>query len=264
MADETFSRFQQAVEVQRTKKEDKLSCSTSTLTENMREQPKATKLVYSPRRHTKAVGKSDENGKSSKSKSLVKDTKTKSDDSSSSSLSLFEGREKRTSLKVLQPSADGQKLLVGGTSGRKTKRDTQKPKKRTQQRNALSSTQKQLKHYLSKQSEEDETKSSSSEVENAITSVAVRPDVASSSDEVLSLMVLDQAPEKYWELLAEERRKALEETLEENMKLYEIIENLKAENSALKEKASNTDYFATMYKITKNDLPPTEDPTNDC
>ena len=30
---------------------------------------------------------------------------------------------------------------------------------------------------------------------------------------------LDPAPEKYWKLVAEERRKALEETLEENLKV---------------------------------------------
>ena len=70
MADETFLYFQQAVDVCGSKKEDKLPCPNSTLAENMREQPKATKLVYSPKRPTKTVGKSDENGKS-----LVKDTK---------------------------------------------------------------------------------------------------------------------------------------------------------------------------------------------
>ena len=35
----------------------------------------------------------------------------------------------------------------------------------------------------------------------------------------ISITFLDRPPEKYWELVAEERRKALEETLTENMKV---------------------------------------------
>jgi hypothetical protein len=73
MAEINISHFRQESDCGRTKREDNLSCSSSTLAENMREQPKATKLVYSPRRPTKNSGKSDENSKISKS--LLKETK---------------------------------------------------------------------------------------------------------------------------------------------------------------------------------------------
>jgi hypothetical protein len=72
MAENNISQFRQELDFRRTNKEDNLSCSSCTLAENMREQPKATKLVYSPKVPSKKVGKSDENGKT---KSLPKDTK---------------------------------------------------------------------------------------------------------------------------------------------------------------------------------------------
>ncbi|CAB3995731.1 Geminin [Paramuricea clavata] len=257
MAEINISHFRQESDCGRTKREDNLSYSSSTLAENMREQPKATKLVHSPRMPAKNSGNSDENSKISKS--LSKETKAKSDDSSSSSLSLFEGREQRKSLQVLQPSADGQRLLVGGTNSQRSK-----TKSKAQQKRASSSSQTKLKHYLTKSSDEvDKTQSSSSEVESTTTSVPVKSEMPPSSDDAYALMVQVPAPERYWELVAEERRKALEETLEENMKLYEMIEKLKEENAALKEKANNTDYFATMYKVTKDDVPSTQDSSRD-
>ncbi len=72
MAENSASHFRQELDFGGTKQDDNVSCSSSTLAENMREQPKATKLVYSPRRPAKNVGKSNENGKS---KSLLKETK---------------------------------------------------------------------------------------------------------------------------------------------------------------------------------------------
>jgi hypothetical protein len=49
----------------------------------------------------------------------------------------------------------------------------------------------------------------------------------------------------------------------ENMKLYEMIETLKAENAALRQKANDTEYFATMYSITKEDVPASSQDTRD-
>jgi cell shape-determining protein MreC len=48
-----------------------------------------------------------------------------------------------------------------------------------------------------------------------------------------------------------------------SFQLYEMIEKLKEENAALKEKANNADYFATMYKVTKDDVPSTQDASHD-
>ena len=72
MAENNNSQFRRELDFKRTRREDNLSCLSSTLAENMREQPKVSKLVYSPRRTSKKVGKSDEN---SKSKKQLKETK---------------------------------------------------------------------------------------------------------------------------------------------------------------------------------------------
>ena len=93
----------------------------------------------------------------------------------------------------------------------------------------------------------------------------------------------DPAPERYWELLAEERRLALQEALEENERvsffvpwcfyfinkqsfghccmnlkdltcvyfdqLYKEIEELKEQNKTLQEIAGQAEYFASLYQV---------------
>ena len=42
-------------------------------------------------------------------------------------------------------------------------------------------------------------------------------------------MLLDPPPERYWELLAEERRLALQEALEENERVRSLVSTIKLE-----------------------------------
>ena len=70
MAENKGSHFEQ--QLGRPKVEEKISLSRSTVAGNMRDQPKATKLIFSPKTTAKNVGKSDEN---SKSKSVLRESK---------------------------------------------------------------------------------------------------------------------------------------------------------------------------------------------
>ncbi|XP_046848619.1 uncharacterized protein LOC124442176 isoform X1 [Xenia sp. Carnegie-2017] len=239
---------QQEVGLKADLRQGKSNISSYKNPKSMREQHTVSKLAHSPRRPAKSGEKSDENGKSKGCCS--KDTKAKSDDGSSSSgRSIVERQDKRKSLQVLQPSADGQKLLVGG-------RTKQKPKSKQSgahsQQCSTKSRQKHLKSYLVKASEV-ESPSSASDADSNV-NVDLKLKELDSTEETRALMVQEKAPEKYWELIAEERRKALEETLKENIMLYEEIEKLKSENAILKEKANNLEYFATLYKITKDNF----------
>lgn len=72
MAENKGSHFEQQLGFGRPKVEEKISLSRSTVAGNMRDQPKATKLIFSPKTAAKNVGKSDEN---SKSKSVLRESK---------------------------------------------------------------------------------------------------------------------------------------------------------------------------------------------
>ncbi|RTG90289.1 uncharacterized protein DC041_0009915 [Schistosoma bovis] len=57
----------------------------------------------------------------------------------------------------------------------------------------------------------------------------------------------EQAPEKYWETVAEQRRVALKETLDENLQLCELVEKLNFEIERLSAIASSGDHIDSMY-----------------
>uniref|UniRef100_H2ZLS7 Geminin n=1 Tax=Ciona savignyi TaxID=51511 RepID=H2ZLS7_CIOSA len=74
-------------------------------------------------------------------------------------------------------------------------------------------------------------------------------------NEVEELVCSGEPTEKYWELLAEERRKGLQEALVENKQLAdeiekkdEIIEGMKTEIERLEETASHAQYLASVIE----------------
>nr|XP_039247553.1 geminin-like isoform X2 [Styela clava] len=78
---------------------------------------------------------------------------------------------------------------------------------------------------------------------------------SNNEDDAFSMMCSEEAPEKYWELLAEERRKGLESALKENKELAdeirvkdETILELRTEVSELKETAKHAEYLATVLE----------------
>lgn len=72
---------------------------------------------------------------------------------------------------------------------------------------------------------------------------------------VLYFFVLENPPEEYWRVLAERRRLALAETLEENEQLHDQVEKLKAQVSELENQVKDTNYFAMMYKLASTSEP---------
>ncbi|XP_066435536.1 geminin [Eleutherodactylus coqui] len=132
----------------------------------------------------------------------------------------------RRTLKVIQPSATGQ--LVGRTT--------------TETKN---STKRKLWN--------DQIISKKAKVE-----VAVNQEQTENKDcsiEAYELMVQENPTQQYWKALAEERRKALYEVLQENEKLHKEIElkdgeiaRLKQENDELLELAGHVQYMANLIE----------------
>lgn len=71
-------------------------------------------------------------------------------------------------------------------------------------------------------------------------------------EDALNLMkTTEQIGEGYWKSIAEERRLALEETLEENDKLYDEIDGLKQENGKIRKSLSEMECYKMLYLQSK-------------
>uniref|UniRef100_S4RLV3 Geminin DNA replication inhibitor n=1 Tax=Petromyzon marinus TaxID=7757 RepID=S4RLV3_PETMA len=72
-----------------------------------------------------------------------------------------------------------------------------------------------------------------------------------SSRDAYALMVQEDPPPEYWQQLAEQRRRALAQALQENKRLELVqrdqeIAELRRENEDLSEVAAHVDFLATM------------------
>jgi len=66
---------------------------------------------------------------------------------------------------------------------------------------------------------------------------------------LIFLLLTGSPSENYWELLAEQRRVALEETLQENEKLYKKIARLEEENKICKEMLKEQESLVDVLKV---------------
>lgn len=55
--------------------------------------------------------------------------------------------------------------------------------------------------------------------------------------------------EKYWEVIAERRRKALEDVLEQNLKLHSVVMALEEENASCKKLLEETTDLVNTLKV---------------
>lgn len=62
-------------------------------------------------------------------------------------------------------------------------------------------------------------------------------------------MIVAGPSEKYWEVIAERRRKALEEVLEENQRLHNLITALEEENKSCKILMENSTDLINTLKV---------------
>ena len=61
--------------------------------------------------------------------------------------------------------------------------------------------------------------------------------------------LLDTVPEGYWKALAEERRAALADSLEENCELHGRLQEQLQEIERLTELANQAEYFASLLRV---------------
>lgn len=63
------------------------------------------------------------------------------------------------------------------------------------------------------------------------------------------VIFLDGPSEKYWQVIAERRRKALEEVIEENHKLHALVKALEEENASCKNLLEQTTDIVNFLKV---------------
>ncbi|XP_020915909.1 geminin [Exaiptasia diaphana] len=190
--------------------------------QNMRNHSKLSTKIYSPSRKS---------GKSTGFTVYGSPSMTKVGKSSNKG-----GSERRKTLQVLQPAADGKGVLVGsgGALRRQQKKHSSKPK---------------VKDHLTQRTLKDCTPTTATESSDSDSSAPIPKSVDVASDEAYELMIKEPAPERYWQMLAEERRVALHEALEENQKLCNELDALKERCKKLEEVASQAEYFASLYSM---------------
>ncbi|XP_068431127.1 geminin [Clinocottus analis] len=144
----------------------------------------------------------------------------------------------RQTLQVLQPSASNKDL------GRSSRVGKVIPKR---------------KHWSAEQTRgpkrvKVEVKSTQTEVTQCLTN--------GTSSEAYDLMVVETPPSTYWKEIADERRKALYNVLQENEKLHKEIEakddqitQLTCENAELQELAQHVQYMADMIERLTGESP---------
>ncbi|XP_071835498.1 uncharacterized protein [Apostichopus japonicus] len=154
----------------------------------------------------------------------------------------------RKSLQQLQPSAGDDSKLVGKdgfvrsvnqkprTPKRKRDGDGEKPAKR----HAKFIAKPSKKFSVYKDITAEGSKSSGETV--------AQKTKKTPEEEAYELMVQEEIPEKYWEDIAEERRVALENTLNENERLHTEVNDLKEENQRLKVTADQAVYLAEVVQ----------------
>ncbi|KAF5401846.1 Geminin [Paragonimus heterotremus] len=83
--------------------------------------------------------------------------------------------------------------------------------------------------------------------------ISVSCGVQTSNVDIREWLCGENPPENYWEELAERRRVALKETLDENKELCDLIESLNKELERLSHVEKQADHFAKMYQVLKNE-----------
>ncbi|KAK7100092.1 uncharacterized protein [Littorina saxatilis] len=85
--------------------------------------------------------------------------------------------------------------------------------------------------------------------------------VENEEDEAYELMIKEPVPESYWKEIAEQRRQALNDTLEENRSLHLEVDSLREENEKLMELSSQAAALSALLQSVVSD---TENRDDDC
>ncbi|XP_077990871.1 uncharacterized protein LOC144445199 [Glandiceps talaboti] len=161
---------------------------------------------------------------------------------------------KRKSLQTLQPGAGRQSTLVGSSGIVRLCRDengVKKGKRKLDDCDSQPSKQAKTEKILvigSKATSKDVIYEDPKEETPSLQESSEEKEAKSLAEEALELMVNESVPESYWKDVAEERRKALEDTLKENEQLHHKVSDLQSEVNRLSELAGQTEYFAAIVR----------------
>ncbi|KAL9981389.1 hypothetical protein ACROYT_G010088 [Oculina patagonica] len=214
----------------------------------MRNHPKVASVLFSPSRTTR--------GGEGKMKPKSFSTSLYASPTRKTKPSGVE-KEKRKTLQVLQPTASGDGTLVGS---RGVVRQHEMKSKKSKS-SSLKLKQQKLKIPSPSGSSSSTACTDSSDSDTSVSSGKKSTKSMQSEviDDAVALMVSDPAPERYWELLAEERRLALQEALEENERLHKELEEIRERNKSLEEVAGQAEYFASLYQMVMEGEVPDEE-----
>ncbi|XP_045104015.1 uncharacterized protein LOC123499690 [Portunus trituberculatus] len=144
-------------------------------------------------------------------------------------------------LRVLHPNVRGQSRLLVSSSGNLSLNVQNRGKKRKNDENQGSAKCKRKDGIFidSDLKKAVKTASTSTQTDSPQNAAEVPPPASpaptTSKQATIDMLTNDTAPADYWEALAEKRREALEDTLQENQKLHEKNKELESEISVLKE-----------------------------
>ncbi|XP_067679533.1 geminin-like [Haliotis asinina] len=158
-------------------------------------------------------------------------------------------KTQRKTLQTLQLSALGEKNLSGKgicrTDNGKNKKRIKPSNERVkvfEDENPPPATAPLITQATQTETDEDHT-NNKDELDN----------LADADQDALELMSGENVPENYWRLLAEERRNALNDTLEENEQLHKEVDSLREENEKLSELASKAEYLSSVLQSVISD-----------
>jgi len=164
----------------------------------------------------------------------------------------------RRSLAPLQPTADDENVLVGRNIPSDKEQDGEKNSKVERTESAgVNPSVNQLKEKdslsgndaISLLEEADDKSHESHQMEQ-------KQDNSEQDTLVIDALAIMKATEvvgdSYWKQLAEERRLALQETLDENDKLYDEIDELKKRNKEMREKLDELECYKMLYLSSKS------------
>ena len=157
---------------------------------------------------------------------------------------------KRRSLAPLQPTAEGGHVLTGRVVLESTAEDL-KPRTETTTAPVLEKSDDSLVREALDVFEEaeNEQENADNDAGTPHSPVKVTPELVKLVNDAAALMEAtgEEGEESYWKQLAEERRLALEETLDENDKLYDEIDRLREENDGMKKDLNELNGYKILY-----------------
>lgn len=108
---------------------------------------------------------------------------------------------------------------------------------------------------LEKLSKHDADTQTDVDIDGSVTRIKDDNDKDDDAQLHCDMMTKEDVSPEYWKVLAERRREALAEALEENKRLHEENKQLREDNANLLELANQAEYFANMLKeVTEGDM----------